>query len=222
MRYSISDVANFTGQTIRTLRYYDEIGLLSATRLSNDHRAYYMSDILKLEIIIALKKVDFSLDDIKLIIQSEHDISNLLSLQEDLLVKQKENLESKIENIRHLKSLKNKDEIESTILERLINIEDETIIHKVQDIIKRNEFEFDDYFKKIYLKRKDNEASKKIMKELINELNLEYANYFDKNEIVTLSMRYLEADAQRFFSKYEKGFNNYLSDLLLEISKEYH
>ena len=61
-----------------------------------------------------------------------------------------------------------------------------------------------------------------IMKELINELNLEYANYFDKNEIVTLSMRYLEADAQRFFSKYEKGFNNYLSDLLLEISKEYH
>ena len=138
-----------------------------------------MSNILKLEIIIALKKVDFSLDDIKLIIQSEHDISNLLSLQEDLLVKQKENLESKIDNIRHLKSLKNKDEIESTILERLINIEDETIIHKVQDIIKRNKFEFDDYFKKIYLKRKDNEASKDIMKELINELNLEYANYFE-------------------------------------------
>lgn len=63
--YTIGDLAEKTGVTVRTLQYYDERGLLSPVyRSPGDHRLYTGEDIAKLQQILSLKQLGFSLDDI--------------------------------------------------------------------------------------------------------------------------------------------------------------
>lgn len=54
-RYRTQAFAELAGITIRTLHHYDRLGLLSATRSSNDYRFYHAGDLERLERIAALK-----------------------------------------------------------------------------------------------------------------------------------------------------------------------
>lgn len=64
--WKVGDLSKLTGLTIRTLHHYDEIGLL-CPRFRNDagHRLYSEGDIIKLQQIMSLKQLDFSLEEIK-------------------------------------------------------------------------------------------------------------------------------------------------------------
>ncbi len=64
--YSIGEIAKKTGVSIRTLRYYDEIGLLQPTKdPSSGHRIYTEEDILQLHKIMSLKFIGLSLEEIR-------------------------------------------------------------------------------------------------------------------------------------------------------------
>ena len=70
----IGDVADRVGTTARTIRYYEEIGLLpgSAGRASGAHRAYTDADVERLRHILRLKELlNVSLDDLKLLVEAE-------------------------------------------------------------------------------------------------------------------------------------------------------
>ncbi|HFI0683479.1 TPA: MerR family DNA-binding transcriptional regulator, partial [Streptococcus suis] len=43
--FKITEFSKITGLTIRTLQYYDEIGLLIPNREKNDHRTYSYNDL---------------------------------------------------------------------------------------------------------------------------------------------------------------------------------
>lgn len=63
----IGTLAKRTGLSIRTLRYYDEIGLLEPSQRSEaGYRLYAADDILRLQQILSLRSLGFSLDDIKM------------------------------------------------------------------------------------------------------------------------------------------------------------
>lgn len=70
--YPIGTFAKKTGVTIRTLHYYDEIGILkpnitpSGRRFCGDHH------FISLQKIVTLKFLGFSLDKIKELMQTEH------------------------------------------------------------------------------------------------------------------------------------------------------
>lgn len=67
--YSIKQVANLAGVTVRTLQYYDKTGLLCpAARTSNHHRVYHRDDLLKLQHILFYKELDISLKDINVVV----------------------------------------------------------------------------------------------------------------------------------------------------------
>lgn len=51
--------------SVRTLRYYDEIGLLFSTRNSSNIREFSSSEVERLELILFLKNLNFSLHEIK-------------------------------------------------------------------------------------------------------------------------------------------------------------
>src|SRR3954466_4093393 len=60
--WRVGDLARATGLTVRTLHYYDEIGLLSPTRrTSGGHRAYTADDVRRLYRICALRQLGFPL-----------------------------------------------------------------------------------------------------------------------------------------------------------------
>lgn len=62
----VGELAKRTGLTVRTLRYYDEIGLLSPPRQpGSDYRQYGESEINRLQQIASLRQLGFSLDEIR-------------------------------------------------------------------------------------------------------------------------------------------------------------
>lgn len=61
----IGDLAKQTGLSIRTLHYYDEIGLLSPShRTDVGYRLYSNQDIIRLQQIVSLRQLGFSLKEI--------------------------------------------------------------------------------------------------------------------------------------------------------------
>src|SRR5450759_1064971 len=71
----IGEVAERTGLTQRTLRYYEEIGLLSpAPRLEGGFRLYSEADVHRLHRILDLKRLlGFSLLEIKDMVEAEEE-----------------------------------------------------------------------------------------------------------------------------------------------------
>jgi MerR family transcriptional regulator, thiopeptide resistance regulator len=64
--FKIGDLSKRTGLSIRTLRYYDEIGLLSPSRRTESgYRVYGKQDIIRLQKVITLKQIGFSLEDVR-------------------------------------------------------------------------------------------------------------------------------------------------------------
>jgi MerR family transcriptional regulator, thiopeptide resistance regulator len=62
----IGDLAKQTGLSIRTLHYYDEIGLLKPSQHTEaGHRLYTEKDIIRLQQIVSLRQLGFSLEEIK-------------------------------------------------------------------------------------------------------------------------------------------------------------
>ena len=61
-RYSISELAKTAGVSVRTLRYYDQIGLLSPLREENGYRSYGAAEAHKLQRI--MRACGLSLADI--------------------------------------------------------------------------------------------------------------------------------------------------------------
>ena len=100
----IGQVAERTGLTQRTLRFYEEKGLLkSSTRMEGGFRLYSEEDIQRIEHIIQLKKnLGFSLADIKEMIEAEEAISALRAQYKELSKEQKlESLEKAVEVIEN-------------------------------------------------------------------------------------------------------------------------
>jgi MerR family transcriptional regulator, thiopeptide resistance regulator len=64
--FKVGDLSKQTGLSIRTLHYYDEIGLLSPShRTESGYRVYDKQDIIRLQQIITLKQIGFSLEDVR-------------------------------------------------------------------------------------------------------------------------------------------------------------
>ena len=71
MEYSIKKLSEIAGVSTRTLRYYDEIGLLKPARVSSSgYRIYGKKQVDILQQILFYKELGMSLDEIKEIIQN--------------------------------------------------------------------------------------------------------------------------------------------------------
>ena len=62
----VGELARRTGLSIRTLHYYDEIGLLQPSKLTGSrHRVYGAVELVRLQQIKSLRQLGFSLDEIR-------------------------------------------------------------------------------------------------------------------------------------------------------------
>ncbi|WP_067825378.1 MerR family transcriptional regulator [Nocardia inohanensis] len=74
MAWSITQVARMAGITSRTLRHYDEIGLLKPARIgSNGYRYYEVEQLLLLQQILVLRRLELSLDEIAAVLAEQRD-----------------------------------------------------------------------------------------------------------------------------------------------------
>ena len=90
MEYTINKLAKLAGVSSRTLRYYDEIGLLKPTRKSTTgYRIYGQREVDLLQQIMFYRELEVPLDEIKAIISASefNALDSLYSHRESLLYK---------------------------------------------------------------------------------------------------------------------------------------
>jgi DNA-binding transcriptional MerR regulator len=64
--WKVGELARRTGLSVRTLHYYDELGLLSPSHHSGSgHRLYDADDVARLQRILSLRQLGFALEEIR-------------------------------------------------------------------------------------------------------------------------------------------------------------
>ena len=102
MKMQINEFAKLTGVSVRTLHYYDEIGLLKPAEVDEwtGYRFYDENSLEKMQQIMFYRELDFSLKSIMEILSSpDYDKQKALDEQKKLLILKKERLEKLISAI---------------------------------------------------------------------------------------------------------------------------
>lgn len=102
---TVNEVSKLTGVSIRTLQYYDKIGLLRPTEYSESgYRLYDDIALKKLQQILLFRELEFSLKDIKDIVnRDDFDTKKALEQQIELLELKKEHIENLLNLCKYLK-----------------------------------------------------------------------------------------------------------------------
>ena len=101
-RMTVHEVADLTGITIRTLHYYDEIGLLKPTMVTDSkYRLYTDDDLSRLQEILFFREVGFALKEIKSLLGSpNYDRTEALKRHLDILQAQKDRIDALISLVK--------------------------------------------------------------------------------------------------------------------------
>ncbi|MFJ7953449.1 MerR family transcriptional regulator [Lysinibacillus sp. NPDC096418] len=195
IKYSIGEFSAKTGVSIRTLHYYDEIGLLQPEKnLTSGHRIYNHRDISTLQKIISLKFLGYSLDKIANLLHESRfsiDLNETLTLHLQALEKEKEIIEQSVFAIqRVIKLLEEEGEVDGNILFNLIHgmqaekiqkewMERHNLTDIIEDLSKKTEEE------KLTLDQTNIQ--------LANEVKILYGKPVKEPEVQEMISRYLEA-----------------------------
>lgn len=104
---TVHEVSKISGVSIRALHHYDHIGLLPATEVTEaGYRLYDEAALERLQNILFFKELEFSLKDIKEILDSPgFDRSKALEQQIHLLELRKEHLQNLIDFAKEMKTI---------------------------------------------------------------------------------------------------------------------
>lgn len=107
---TIGQLAKRTETSIRTLRYYDKIGLLIPTDYKEGgHRLYSFDDLSRLQQIQSLKFIGFSLKDIADLLKTqyieEQQLRHSISFKERELIAEQERIRQTIDQLDHMKTI---------------------------------------------------------------------------------------------------------------------
>jgi len=104
---TVNEVSKMTGVSIRTLQYYDTIGLLKPIEYTESgYRLYDDTSLERLQQILLFKELEFPLKEIKEIIDAPgFDKNKAVEQQIELLTMKKEHLENLINFARNIKTL---------------------------------------------------------------------------------------------------------------------
>ncbi|WP_280723445.1 MerR family transcriptional regulator [Kitasatospora sp. MAA4] len=95
MAWSIADVARMSGVTSRTLRHYDEIGLLPPAWIGgNGHRHYEEADLLRLQQILLMRELGLGLREIQAVLDSQVDQVAVLREHHRRLLSERDRLDT--------------------------------------------------------------------------------------------------------------------------------
>lgn len=102
MTYTIQKLAQLAGVSARTLRYYDQIGLLRPERMAeNDYRVYGAAQVDRLQQILFYRELGVGLDEIRALLDAPgYDRGAALRKHLGALGDEKRRLETLMENVR--------------------------------------------------------------------------------------------------------------------------
>lgn len=189
---TVKEISDLTGISVRTLHYYDEIGLLKPTDKSEaGYRLYDDKALEKLQQILFFREFDISLKDIKAVIDHPaFDRNQILKMQRKMLNAKKERIERLIDSIdRILKGEKtmNFEVFNATELEDMYNSMSENMSEE-QKAIFIGHYGSMEAWKENFLKNAASESAQKNFQKIVEwygskEKALEASKNPEKSEI---------------------------------------
>ncbi|MGX6971226.1 MerR family transcriptional regulator [Vagococcus bubulae] len=117
--YRIKKVSELTHISISTLRYYEELNLLTPSRTNTNYREYSEKDIEWINFIKRIKATGMSLKDIQLYSELRNKGDETILERMDMLDKQKSLLKEQMKAIQNdISFIEEKEEIYQKMLER--------------------------------------------------------------------------------------------------------
>ncbi|MDF2801375.1 MAG: transcriptional regulator, MerR family [Anaerocolumna sp.] len=214
MEYTVLKLSRLAGVSTRTLRYYDEINLLSPCRInSSGYRIYGAEEVNRLQQILFYRELGVSLLDIKEILDSPsfHSMKALKEHHEKLLVK-REQINSLIANV-----------------EKTIAMEEGIIIMKDRDkfegfkknLVDENEAKYGEEIREKYGNEVVNESNRKMMN--LSREEYDTMEQLSNLVLVTLKEAYATGDPSgELAQKTAELHKEWLSYSWKEYSKEAH
>jgi DNA-binding transcriptional MerR regulator len=100
MAWSIAQVARMSNVTSRTLRHYDEIGLLPPAWVgTNGYRYYEQDQLLRLQQILVMRELGLGLDAIKEIVTENRDRVEVLKMHRGWLLAERDRYERLVRTV---------------------------------------------------------------------------------------------------------------------------
>lgn len=101
----IKEFAQRTGLPAKTIRYYEQIGLLpQPRRLTNGYRVYGESDISRARLVAGARTLDFSLDDIQEILAMRDQQEAPCRIVLDLLLERADEISQRIAELQRMET----------------------------------------------------------------------------------------------------------------------
>jgi len=179
MEYTVQKLAHISGVSPRTLRYYDEIGILKPARInSSGYRIYGHKEVDRLQQILFYRELGINLEDINKII-SAPSFDEVTALQEHRgkLLEKRDQLNSLIANVNKTIESKERSNIMS---------DKEKFEGFKTNLIKENEEKYGKEIRQKYGDNAANESNKKL-KDMTQE------EYDEVNRLATEVIETLEA-----------------------------
>ena len=103
MKLSVSEASKITGVSVRTLHYYDEIGLLKPSEVSESGYRYYDGEnISRLQQILFYRELELPLGEIAVILKNpSHDRTEALKKHRNLLLLKKRRIAELLALVNH-------------------------------------------------------------------------------------------------------------------------
>lgn len=106
---NVGQVARHSGLPTKTIRYYDEIGLVSPDRAENGYRSYSNDDIHRLSFLKRARNLGFSIDECRQLLmlygdkaRSSHDVQRIAVAHMEAIEAKISELQSMRKTLQHL------------------------------------------------------------------------------------------------------------------------
>lgn len=204
---TVKEVSKLTGISVRTLHYYDEIGLLKPTRVSEaGYRLYDDKAMETLQQILFFREFDMPLKEIKAVLQNPAPDKNLfLKNQRKYLILKKERLERIIASMDDILKGDNKMDFNvfsTAELEQLYHDMTANMPEERKEIFIK-EYGSMEQFKKHFLENASGEQAQQNMAKVVEW-------YGDKESALTAAVN---PDNSKIMEAYAKRFDSVLKKL---------
>lgn len=105
---NVKQASEHSGLPAKTIRYYEEIGLLSPARGDNGYRSFSESDLHKLTFLARSRSLGFSLDDCRQLLSLYDDDARSSADVRDLAVRHIADVDRKLAELKEIRSVLSK------------------------------------------------------------------------------------------------------------------
>lgn len=103
---NVKEAAKHAGTSVRTMRYYEEIGLIQPIREENGYREYEEAQIERVRLIRAYRELQFSLEEIRILLDAQRmERDEILCAQIERLEEKRQIIDNRIALAQSLRML---------------------------------------------------------------------------------------------------------------------